>query len=226
MPAMNARLLCACLLLPTLAGCAGSYQPQQPVALPAAAPESAPAEPIQHDPDPYGSGPPLASSSVLPPAALPSQSGQPSAPAAEPAPAPAPLPAAPPAAPSAPPLPPPAEAPLAPSAPAPAAAAPVPEAPAATEAPQAPPAAEAAAPAPGQWTVCVASSQDDSMADQVSSRLNAAGIQTRIVPVEIKDKLWYRVTAGSFAGRAAAQEFVRRRLVKMGYASAWVCPRQ
>jgi cell division protein FtsN len=217
----NTRLLCVCLLLPAVSGCISSYEPRQPVSLPPYAP---PANlPTQHDPDPYGAGPPLASSVVLPPAALPSQSGPPpvacpapvpppaadATPATEQAPPPVQAPSAPPPAPAAPPAPvdavPPAPPPAAPAEPA----------------PPAPPAPSAAA-----WTVCVASSEDDLTADGVSGRLKSAGIQAQIVPIEIKGKLWYRVTAGSFAGRGEAERFARGQLARLGYASAWVCPRQ
>jgi hypothetical protein len=93
-------------------------------------------------------------------------------------------------------------------------------------APASPVPAAAAAAAPGAWTVCVWSSQDDTSADAVSSRLTSIGVPAQIVPVEIKGDIWYRVTAGSFADRGGAARYAQGRLVKMGYSKAWACPLQ
>lgn len=82
------------------------------------------------------------------------------------------------------------------------------------------------APAASGWTVCVASSKDDTTADGVSDRLAASGVLAQIVPVEVKGELWYRVTTGSFADSAAASRYAHSQLASIGYTKAWACPLQ
>ncbi|HUS24542.1 MAG TPA: SPOR domain-containing protein [Candidatus Binatia bacterium] len=105
-------------------------------------------------------------------------------------------------------------------------AAPAPAAPPAASAPKPAPAAPApkpAAPAPSvpHWTVQVGSFGDIDNARLVQDKLKAAGIGSILSPAETTKGTLYRVRAGSFASREAANAALAR-VQGLGYAQAAV----
>ena len=80
--------------------------------------------------------------------------------------------------------------------------------PAPTEVPLAVASAQPAPQSAGNFTVQVGSYGENEQANEQCARLNAAGIEARMVKVELpKRGTWYRVQAGRFASRDEAQRF-------------------
>lgn len=83
----------------------------------------------------------------------------------------------------------------------------------------APPApAPVAAPAPGApvFTVQVGSFHDRAAAEDLAKRVGAPGLQVQVVVSVVSGRTWYRVQAGRFDTRAAAEAHYRDRLRSRG----------
>ncbi|SER17058.1 Sporulation related domain-containing protein [Solimonas aquatica] len=131
---------------------------------------------------------------------------------------PPPIPAAPAPAPVAP-----AAAPVTPQpAPAPASeetiASPAPAAPAALTPAPAPPQAAT----PTRWSLVLGSFNDKALAQQALTRWRARGFKLRLLQAPGVNQVYYRVLAGEYPSRAAADEALRRLQRKAEFKNAWV----
>lgn len=97
-------------------------------------------------------------------------------------------------------------------------ASPAPEAPAALT--PAPPPTQAATPT--RWSLVLGSFNDKALAQQALTRWRARGFKLRLLQAAGVNQLYYRVLAGEYPSRAAADEALRRLQRKAEFKNAWV----
>lgn len=90
-------------------------------------------------------------------------------------------------------------------------------------APGAQPHSQPQAPVQQPWAVNIVSLDVRQDAKQMLARLHRQGLQATMMKVKVAGKLWYRLRLTGYASRPAA-ESERLKIIKKGYADAWVSP--
>jgi len=73
-----------------------------------------------------------------------------------------------------------------------------------------------------QYVVFLSSHYSEAEAAAEQAHIARLGVQSDIYPVTLKNRLWYRLRAGSYASKAEAQNDMNRLKSRTGLAGAWV----